>query len=242
MGIASMVAETPALRLAVAVLIGALLGIVLSFLVNSLLVEVSLSHLMAFYVGLLLCAVGSLILVRLRTRHVALSGFALLVVVSGVLCFFFKSTWIFTVGPFPKALLYGVIGMSICFAVTFGIVDGLNACMDVCSAADVGQSRPALVESPSQVRLVLATSLVMGVGYGVFFGALDVGKGARTGAQLRHQLAHEERFCVPFGAALGALAAAANEVLRARQGSAEGYKYSPLNLGEDDDDDDDNLI
>ena len=118
-----------------AVVSGALLGLVLSFLVNCTLVEISLNAFFRFYFGCLFVLVGGGILVRVCAqrqeplRRLLLVTFALMVLSSGVLCFFFQDRWIFELGTAAKIPLYGVLGVSACFAVTFSIVDGECACV-----------------------------------------------------------------------------------------------------------------
>ncbi len=92
----------------------------------------------------------------------------------------------------------------------------------------------ALIESERQVTLVVVASSALGLGYGIFFGVLQVGKTARTTEQLSKQLIHEEMFCVPFGIAIGACSALANEYFRNRQLEQKQYKYSPLFQDEND--------
>jgi hypothetical protein len=121
-----------------AVVSGALLGLLLSFLVNCTLVEISLNAFFRFYFGCLFVLVGGGILVRVCAqrqeplRRLLLVTFALMVLASGVLCFFFEDRWIFELSTAAKIPLYGLLGISACFAVTFSIVDGERACVELC--------------------------------------------------------------------------------------------------------------
>lgn len=240
MGVFQLVSESAMVRFVAAVVGGALLGLILSFVVNCTLVEISLNPLFAWYFGFLFLVVGGVIIFRVSRhvqtwRRIVLYAFSGTVVTAGILCLMFSPRWIFTLPKFAKILVYGVLGISSCFAITFSLLDLLNFCFLHCMNPDT----PALIESIQQVNLIMATSAVMGLGYGVFFGLLDVGKRADTSSNLRHQLLHEEMFCVPLGIVVGALGAAANEYIRNREITRADYKYSPIF---NDDEDDDNLI
>ena len=164
------------------------------------------------------------------TRKILLFLFSLLVLVSGLLCFFFDKNWVFTLSAKAKVPLYATIGLSTCFAITFCTVDLINFCCD-----QMNPNKQPLVESSAQVHLVLIISMLMGIGYGFSFGAMDVGKTATNTEQLQSQLERQEFFCLPFGIALGGIGAAINEYFRYNQSSAsDRYKYSPLFQDDDD--------
>uniref|UniRef100_A0A7S2RIS2 Uncharacterized protein n=1 Tax=Mucochytrium quahogii TaxID=96639 RepID=A0A7S2RIS2_9STRA len=235
MGVGQFVQESNVIWMFMTVVAGALVGLVLSFLVNTILVEISLDSFPAFYFGFVFLFLGVLMVFRVVRfqgwkKRVLMLTFALMIIASGVLCFVFKASWLFTLSPLAKMPLYGLLGISTCFMMTFTILDVINFCSSCCSPSGV-----ALIESAEQVNLVLIVSVIMGFGYGIFFGLLDVGKKAHTGNQLRRQLVHEEIFCVPFGITLGACAALYNEYLRQRQIKEGEYKYSPLYTDEQDD-------
>lgn len=211
-----------------AVVSGALLGAALSFVVNCTLVEISLNPFFSFYFGILFMVVGTAIVYRINShtqiaRKAMLFAFATLVLLAGGLCLFFQPDWIFTLSSPLRCLLYGVIGLATCFAITFSTVDVINYCCDQC------KSGPVLIESQQQVHLVLAVSIFMGIGYGIFFAALEVGKTATDTAELQSQLGREEVFCVPFGLVVGGAGAAYNEYLRNKQMNANEYKQ--VNIG-----------
>jgi len=236
MGVLECVPQEGKVRFFFSVLVGAALGLVLSFIINLMLVDISLNPVFAFYFGICFACVGVVVMLRVSwqqdlRRQVGLLVFATMILVASILCFVFNSNWIFTLSPLAKIPLYGVISVALTFAVTFSIVDTLNFCLFECQP-----DAPAAIESSEQVKLILMCSIVMGFGYGMFFGLFDVGKTAKTGTELRHQLLHEELFCIPFGLTIGAFTAAANEIIRARQIKNSEYKYSPVFNSDDVDD------
>ena len=79
MGFAKGIPEKSKLRFFLAVLVGAALGTVLSFLVNSALVEISLNPFFSFYFGLLFGFVGTLIIYRVKSQEKFQKGVGLLV-------------------------------------------------------------------------------------------------------------------------------------------------------------------
>ena len=91
-------------------------------------------------------------------------------------------------------------------------------------------SKP-LVETETQVYLVVTTAVIMGAVFGFIFGLLDVEDVARS--HLRVALMREESICYPIGAVLGGCAAAINQWIREQQ---EQYRFDPLHDDELDDD------
>lgn len=219
-------------------LIGAVLGIVVSLIVNSTLVEISVSPFFSLYFGLLFLAVGSIIMWRLHAvtasqpltnaeanRKNQLQFFAWLIMVSGGLCFVLERHWFVGVPYLVKIPLYTLLGISVSFALTFALVDVLNYAGGF---VQMTYARP-LVESQPQVFLVLTTSLIMGGLFGFIFGVMDVEDAAQYTIALA--LKKEEHMCYPIGIVLGGLAGFGNEILRIR-----GEEYSALQDTQFDDD------
>jgi hypothetical protein len=80
------------------------------------------------------------------------------------------------------------------------------------------------------VYLLVASALVMGFSFGLIFGLLDVED--EQLASLRVALLREQSICYPIGAALGGLAAMANQYLRDQNNE---YKFDPLDSNDLDD-------
>eukprot|EP00920_Eleutheroschizon_duboscqi_P000642 GHVT01001793.1.p1 GENE.GHVT01001793.1~~GHVT01001793.1.p1 ORF type:complete len:292 (+),score=41.59 GHVT01001793.1:1091-1966(+) len=205
-------------RAAAAAAVGCILGILSSIIVNCTLIEISLSTFFATYFGMLFIVVGVVIFWRLRLRpseteesrrdtH-TLSVFAILIIVSGLLCFFIERSWLLSWPSLFRVPLYGLIGVSVSFALTFALVDLLNFSVGVFQAAPA----MSIVEAPNQVRLVLLTATAMGSIFGLIFGLLEVNDSIAF--HVRLALLTEERHCLPVGAILGGLCGFGNEVLR----------------------------
>jgi hypothetical protein len=74
--------------------------------------------------------IGAIIMWRIRVTSVsgrkpALVAFAALVLVSGVLCFLLDEHW-FRMSYMTKVPLYALLGIAVCFALTFSCIDVVN--------------------------------------------------------------------------------------------------------------------
>merc|ERR1712087_896038 len=69
-----------------------------------------------------------------------------------------------------------------------------------------------VVESASQVYMVLTWALIMGAVFGLIFGVMDVED--EVSYQIRLALLREERYCYPVGAILGGVVGFGNEYIR----------------------------
>jgi hypothetical protein len=204
--------------------VGAILGICVSFIVNITLVEISISPFFSLYFGVLFVFVGLIIAWRVHgitpnpmtpedgtvERKQRLMMFAALIIVSGLLCFILEKQWFVGLGPLSKVPLYTVLGTSVSFALTFALVDLVNFVLGMCQASI---ARP-LVESNEQVTSVLAISFSMGCIFGTIFGVMDVED--EVSYQLGLALKREESYCYPIGAVLGFAGGVWNEYARAR--------------------------
>ena len=212
--------------------VGLCLGIAVSLIVNSTLVEISVSPFFALYFGLLFMSVGGIIIYRLNgatlfgspsaesdqsyslapedevRRKKQLNFFAGLICVSGFLCFILEKNWFVGLSSTSKIPLYTILGVSVAFALVFSIVDLVNYLMGFLRAS---VARP-VVESPHQVYLVMTIALIMGATFGFIFGVMDIEDEIQY--QVRLALLKEERTCIPIGAVLGAIAGFGNEYIR----------------------------
>eukprot|EP00743_Colponemidia_sp_Colp-15_P002609 GILK01002826.1.p1 GENE.GILK01002826.1~~GILK01002826.1.p1 ORF type:complete len:244 (+),score=18.59 GILK01002826.1:61-792(+) len=206
--------------------IGALIGAAISLIVNCTLVEISLNPYFATYFGIVFLVVGGVILWRVqwadhqfevsRIKKPFLLAFAIMVMLSGALCFVLEKNWFVGLSSVSKIPLYALLGISVCFALTFSIVDLLNYFMGLCQPVHV---KP-LVESTSQVYLVLTTAVSMGAIFGFIFGLMDIED--QDMLHLRSALLTEQRYCYPIGLLVGGLSGTINEYLRSGP-SAQGY-------------------
>jgi len=209
---------------ALAAVIGVGIGVVISFVVNCTLVEISLSPFFSFYFGFLFIAVGFILFIRgkgihehpmspdegAKVRKNQIQFFASLVIISGVLCFLLDKRWFVGVRPMWKVPLYTVLGTSVSFALTFAACDVANYVLGFFQATI---AKP-LIDSTNQVTLVLVLSTAVGAIYGFIFGVLDVED--EVNYQLTLALKREESYCYPIGAVVGALGGIGNEFLRVK--------------------------
>ncbi len=230
--------------------VGMILGIAISLIVNSTLVEISVSPFFALYFGILFMSVGGIIVYRLngaslfpaggqndadqalilapedeKQRKKQLTFFAGLICFSGLLCFILEKNWFVGLSATMKVPLYTILGISVAFALVFSVVDLVNYLMGFLRAS---VARP-IVESPHQVYLIMTVAMLMGATFGFIFGVMDVEDEIQY--QVRLALLKEEKTCLPIGALLGAIAGFGNEYLRLKSD-----EYASLqNAGFDDD-------
>jgi len=215
--------------------IGALLGIFETVVVNLALVEISISPFFSLYFGILFLVAGCLIILRVHNhdfvysdqhQKMYLMGFAGTIIFSGFLCFLLDRRMFAGLASWLKVPLYGILGLSIAFALTFSTVDILNYIMGFWQQT---VARP-LVESTTQVYLVLCCSIVMGAIFGITFGL--VGVMDEHDYMIQIALMQEQHYCYPVGTIVGALAGSGNEYIRQQQ----DYSYQKFGDTEFDDD------
>lgn len=216
----------------ISAIVGVLLGIVSSLIVNCTLVEISVSSFFSLYLGIVFITVGAVILWRINVnvegpaqgRKLQLTFFAGLIVFSGVLCFVLKRNWFVGLHSIVKVPLYTILGVSVAFALTFSLVDVVNYLFSFFQSS---VSKP-LVESREQAYMVLFFTLVMGGVFGCIFGMMDVEDEMQY--QIKLALLREQQFCYPLGALIGGLAGFSNEILRQ---SEQKLRYYSTEFDED---------
>ena len=187
--------------------IGALIGAFISLVVDSSLFEISVNGFFSFVFGVSLMLIGSMILFRVLPQpgqainavRMFIIGFSILVIFSGLFCFFLERDWITVLKPNAKIPMYIVLGTSLCFALTFSIVDLVNQGVfyslcalfpqplaGICSECPCARdneapqhqrvARPAqpFTQSSAQMSIILVGSIIMGAVFGFSFGFLDV--------------------------------------------------------------------
>jgi hypothetical protein len=197
--------STANLRFALALVLGGFLGLVVSFLVTTCLLSIFTSPAFAVYFGLSFAVLGAGILVRVQTqptsgRRIALSVFACLVMVSGVLCLALRPSWLGS--TFVRILLSSLFASCNAFMVTFILVDVVALAHDTYSAT-------GLVDSSKQVWMLLLSAVVLGATLGIIYGAMDV----QSLSALRLDVA----VGLPVGVVMGAACGVYNEHLRNRE-------------------------
>jgi len=194
---------------------GSIISIIIYYVVNITLVEITLSPFYAFIFGMLLIFVGLLLFWQALGSYfdfyrkqislayvISLSCFALLIISSGVTCFLLEKDWTNTLSIKAKVPLYALLGVSIAFSVVYSTTDIVNQLL--LRFYQVGKVRP-FVQSVAHVQLLTLTAVICGLYYGWVFGMLDLEDVNRTSLELFLQ--KESFYCYPMAAGLGGLSA-----------------------------------
>jgi len=195
-------------------IIGAILGMVIAFLVICTLVEISLSYFEAVLFGCILVLLGGFILVRTlcasdqpeRFYRIILGGFAVLVVISGLCCFALQENWHKQLTPHQKIPIYFLLGTTLSFSIIFGMGDIVNICGTRCT----GEDDMPIFHTNAQIYLVVIAAVIMGAVEGLIFGYLD----AEDDLYLHDQFLKTRQTCVPLGGITGAVVGLLNQMFR----------------------------
>ncbi|KAK1937399.1 putative membrane protein [Babesia divergens] len=179
----------------IASIAGGVIGIICSLVVNCALVEISTSPFFTLYFGCTFLVIGIVILWRLTASTTDIDN----------------SQRRFLRYFATMVLIYTLLGVSISFALTFTIVDLVNYFI---SMFETSVARP-LVESKSQVLIILVIACTMGAMFGFIFGLMSIEDEAEYHIKLA--LMKEEAYTWPLGAILGALAGFCNNYLRQQE-------------------------
>lgn len=152
---------------------GSALGLVVSWITNSVLLEVSTSPAFTWWFSLVLVGTGALLARRAQVEpggpRPAGTLFALLVLGGGLLCL--------VVGENPLRLssaarvpLFAWLGAAVSSLLCLSLVDMVNLSLSPLRGG-------AVVESAGQVSSVVFLSVLMGLSFGLIFGVADVEDG-----------------------------------------------------------------
>ena len=211
--------------------IGILIGVLCSVLVNSTLIEISLSRIFSVYFGCIFILIGCLLLWRNYTQNKS-SGpvivrrpsdsffahpymiyvYSGLMIFSGTLCFFLTRSWFTDVNYKVKIPFYGIVGANLSFVLVSFFGDCLNACISNCQGAN---SRP-IIESNQQLYLIVASSTLMGFLYGLIFGILGIEDADLY--RLAVATMKENSYSYPIGISIGGITGVLNEIMRRNGG------------------------
>jgi hypothetical protein len=178
-------------------LVGGALGALISFLVAAVMLEISSNRFFAIYFGILFLIVGLAVAKRVtlsdawaqggRLARLALGLFAVIMLLSSVSCFIVDQNALrLSVGQ--RIPFYLFLGVAVSFAVTFALMDVLNAAF-------------VIIRSSTQMLLILFSSVTTGALFGLIFALLDV----EDDLSSRHALIRDERVCAPVGMLVGAI-------------------------------------
>lgn len=206
------------------------MGILIGWCTNAAMVEISINAIFALYFGFFFLFLGGVIAWRVMSFSQAANRNALLVLsclmgLAGLVCIAYQRHWFFSMSAALRVPIYSILGISLSFALSFGIAELLNyASSSGLSVSSAQRSQAALVQTPQQIFLLAASSVAMGFFYGLIFGFAEIGRGVFTMHTLRSQFIHEERLCLPVGAAIGALTGFLNEWWRPAGGGMAADK------------------
>lgn len=211
--------KLPMLSTVICTLVGGVIGTICSLIVNCALVEVSTSPFFTLYFAFTFLVIGFVILWRLNVsktdedsqQRKSLRYFGMMIIASGVVCFFLRQSWFIHSPLLLKVSIYTLLGVSISFALTFTIVDLVNYFI---SMFETSVARP-MVESKSQVLVILVISCVMGAIFGFLFGFMRIED--ETEYHIKLAVTKQEAKTWPLGAVLGCLSGFCNNYLRQQE-------------------------
>jgi len=206
----------------VSALLGAVGGLVLAEVIAFSLLEISVTFAFSIIFGIGFCLLGIALSWRIwksvpgMLKKGILLAFAALVLASGISCFFLEEKWFANMKDGAKTPLYALLGVSFAFSLTFSFSEllALQPC-DRCCNTNM-QNNP-IFGSPQQVFGLFATSLSMGLIFGLLFGFLDVEHDGPDHKNLELNTA----VSIPIGVIVGALFGAINQWYRDRQSYQE---------------------
>merc|ERR1712195_369677 len=188
--------------------IGAAIGMIISFLVICTLVEISLSYFEAVLFGFILVLLGGFIL----------GSFAVLVILSGLFCFALQEDWHKKMTIHQKVPIYFLLGTTFSFSIIFGMGDIVNICGTRC----VGEDEVPVFHTNAQIYLVVIAAVVMGAAEGLIFGLLD----AEDDVYLHDQFEKTRHLCIPLGGITGCIVGVLNQMFRHVQGDDSYHKVN----------------
>jgi len=199
----------------ISTVIGALLGMLVSFMVICSLIEISLSFFEAVMFGIVLAFVGGFMIWRAAAMaedqprtvfRIMMGAFGVAVCIAGMFCFGLQEGWQKSMTPGEKVPIYFLLGTTLSFSVIFGFGEIVNMCV-AHFASD--EARPVFNSSKQILTLVILAS-IMGAIEGLVFGTLD----AEDDTYLRDQFQETNQVCIPIGGVIGAILGLLNESMR----------------------------
>eukprot|EP01126_Amoeba_proteus_P043880 TRINITY_DN4840_c0_g2_i3.p1 TRINITY_DN4840_c0_g2~~TRINITY_DN4840_c0_g2_i3.p1 ORF type:complete len:150 (-),score=23.76 TRINITY_DN4840_c0_g2_i3:391-840(-) len=129
---------------------------------------------------------------------------------SGISCFFLRQNWVQNFHEASKVPLYGILGISFAFTLTYAFTEMINLCpWDKCCGATCREN--PIFGTSKQIFLLFACSLVLGACFGLMFGLID----AEDDKTLQ-RLFVNIYYAIPLGLIPGMLFGVGNEMFRQR--------------------------
>jgi hypothetical protein len=151
-----------------------------------------------------------------RTFFIILS---ILVILSGFTSFILDQTWFLQLNYVYKIPIYSLLGVSICFTLSFIVIDMINYIYNHINQNDYS-SRP-VISTQNQYSFILMISCVLGVIYGLIFGIMgleDLSKNYLKAAFIR-----EQNYCIPIGLGFGCITGYINEYIRSEHSETNQF-------------------
>jgi len=200
--------------------VGALGGLVLAEVICYSLIEISMvpAFAIVFGVGFVLLglALGWRIWISVPGlgKKIAFLAFAVVVLGSGIACFFLQHDWFKGVTAGEKIPLFAALGMSFAFSLTFSFSElvAIAPC-DRCCKTNL-EANPVF-GTPKQIFSLFATTLSLGAAFGIIFGVTDLETNTRTSFTTNALIS------IPLGVTLGGIFGALNQYWRTQP---QGYE------------------
>jgi hypothetical protein len=199
--------------------VGMLCGMMQAEVVANSLIEVAATRAFAIVFAIAFVLLGLALLWRAwmaraeRVKFVLLGAFALLVVSSGIACFFVTNSLVAGLSVGGKVPLFMLLGISLSFALTFCFTELVNA--NLCARCCVSKDSPDanglnVIASRKQLAVIFSAALLMGALYGILFGSLDVEMASPAHNRFQTLLIAS----LPVGAVIGGIVGALNQWFR----------------------------
>eukprot|EP01126_Amoeba_proteus_P066828 TRINITY_DN9746_c0_g1_i5.p1 TRINITY_DN9746_c0_g1~~TRINITY_DN9746_c0_g1_i5.p1 ORF type:complete len:253 (+),score=50.78 TRINITY_DN9746_c0_g1_i5:446-1204(+) len=200
--------------LCVSAILGALFGLFESCVIAFSLLEISISTVFAIVFGVGFCLLSFALARRIWVsvpvpQKYPLLFFSVMVLASGIASFFLRNDWIKNFGPSGKVPLYGLLGISFAFTITYSFSELIALSpWDQCCGTN-SQVNPVFGSS-KQIFALFGCSLLLGACAGLIFGLTDV----EDDDSSHNELLHSTLYCLPLGLVGGLLFGFGNEWYR----------------------------
>jgi hypothetical protein len=172
--------EDKIMRLIISGAIGVLIGVLEAVIVSNSLVEIANSKAFSIVFGIALLLLAGVLAWRVWVSHTgspisrfSLLALALLVGICAILCFVVDTRNVANQSAKKKAPYFALIAMALAFALTFAFSEFIN--LGICNICcpRTFYTHPAFV-SRSQLYIILASGMGLGLILGIMFGSMDV--------------------------------------------------------------------
>ena len=220
-----------AISVLVALVGGALFGMLISFMTSVSLVEITETPFFSVTFGAFFLLESFLIGNHVHGNEIPERGWDKHVImlvsatiwlfVSGILCFVVEKRWVHWLSPGSKIAFYSVVGSSLNFALVMSIYDifaeARNACLDKSrpdrrTPGQASGSRVKLATNTARVALLAVSSFLSGLYFGYMFGSFRIEDESLYRVSLA--LEQESAYTYPVGAVIGAISSTLLQIVR----------------------------